>query len=192
MFSRYLWAIGLLVLSLAAIFGLAQTAKEKPQQLPAVANAAPAPSPKIQLPQSEKYYLQKATGFLMGNYEADKAMNDSMQKAQNHTATIPEIRRVIELSANLHKDLYANYQTTTPPPAYKAIHAKITRYAKLRSHAFNELSRGFGTNGLFVPKEGLPHVERGRDEFIESVRQGGVCLQELNKQMDKLIAAGQH
>jgi hypothetical protein len=117
-------------------------------------------------------------------------MNASIQAAHDQTTSISEIRRVIELSRNLHAAGYALYLKAPPPASYKNIDSKIKRYAKLRSSAFSELSRGFGSTGLFVPKGGLPHIERGRDQYIESLRQGNFCLQELNKRMAELESRG--
>ncbi len=144
-----------------------------------------------QLPPQEKEYLEKACSFLTHNYEADVKMQDAMQRAHDQTITVPEIRRVIEDCRTLHEEGFAHYRTTTPPASYKKIDANIRAYAKIRSRAFTEMSLGFGSSGLFVPKGGLPHVERGRDHFIESVRLGGLCLRELNKRMAQLEAESQ-
>jgi|GEM_PF-1929936 hypothetical protein len=143
---------------------------------------------KPQLPSQEKEYLEKACGFLVHNYQADLKMQDAMQRAHDQAITIPEIRRVIEDCRTLHEEGFTRYQTTTPPASYKKIDANIRGYAKMRSRAFAEMSLGFGSSGLFVPKGGLRLVERGRDHFIESLRLGGLCLRELNKRMAQLEA----
>lgn len=144
--------------------------------------------PKVQIPPQEKEYLQKACGFLIQNHEADKQMNASMQAAHDQTTNITEIRGVISHCRSVHADGYANYLKAPPPAAYKKIDAKIKRYAKIRLASLEELSRGFGSDGLFVPKGGLPHVERGRDQYIESMRQSDLCLRELNKRLASLEA----
>jgi len=142
----------------------------------------------VQIPPQEKEYLKKASGFLIHNHEVDKEMASCMQRAHDHTINIMEIRGVISHCRSVYDDEYANYLKAPPPISYKNIDAKINRYAKIRLAAFNELSRGFGSDGLFVPKGGLPHVERGRDQYIESMRQGDLCLQELNKRLAQLEA----
>lgn len=143
---------------------------------------------KVQLPPQEKEYLQKACGFLIHNHEADKEMASCMQRAHDHTTTIPEIRGVISHCRSIFDEEYANYQKAPPPAAYKKIDIKIKRYAKIRLSALEELSLGFGSDGLFVPKGGLSHVERGRNQYTESMRQGGLCLQALNKRLAELEA----
>src|SRR5208337_1145643 len=67
--------------------------------------------PNVQLPPQEKEYLQKAYGLLINNGEADEQMLAYMQRANDQTATVDQIRRVIELSRNLHEEMFAHYQT---------------------------------------------------------------------------------